>query len=249
MQEKRSNPVISILLIVILIVIVVVFGGRKHDAVPATPTPVATAPQNLCYYSTMDAPHGFKDIYWIRMTLPDGIKIGEKVSGEFRSLPAESDSKVGPFTGTISTTPSVTSEGKIDAWWTASAEGMTNTEQLTLKFTDQKILAGFAEMVDRGDGTYVYKDPNNIPYWKEIPAVDCADLNETLAVEKYIRDNIATLSPIKATLGGTWYVIRVDTDTTKNTGTVKYEDGHMQESKTFTYSVDTTGVVSVVIAK
>lgn len=251
---KKSNPLMSIVLITVLIVIAAIFGAQKRAPAPAeNPSPiepVAATPQDLCYYSSTDAPHGLKDIYWIRMTLTDGATKNGNVSGEFRSLPAEKDSKVGPFTGTISALPATAADGTIDAWWSASAEGMTTTEQLALKYDDKKISAGFGEMIDRGDGTYVYKNPSAITYGKEIPAVDCGNLNEMLTVEKYIRDNIATLSPIKATAGGTWYVIRVDTDTTKKTGTVKYEDGHLQESKSFTYTMNAAGAVqSVTIAK
>ena len=67
-------------------------------------------------------------------------------------------------------------------------------------------------------------------------------------VENYLRENISKLSPIKAVLGGTWYVVSITTDLEKNSGTVTYEDGHIQETKTFSYTTNDKGeVVSLVI--
>lgn len=67
-------------------------------------------------------------------------------------------------------------------------------------------------------------------------------------VENYLRENISKLSPIKAILGGTWYVVFVTTDLEKNSGTVTYEDGHIQEIKNFLYTANDKGeIVSLTI--
>jgi len=62
-------------------------------------------------------------------------------------------------------------------------------------------------------------------------------------VENYLRENISTLSPVKAVLGGTWYVVSVTTDLNKNSGTVVYEDGHIQETKNFSYTINDQGEI------
>ena len=66
-------------------------------------------------------------------------------------------------------------------------------------------------------------------------------------VENYLRENISKLSPVKAVLGGTWYVVSVTTDLEKNSGTVTYEDGHIQEVKNFSYTANDKGEVVTLI--
>ncbi len=64
------------------------------------------------------------------------------------------------------------------------------------------------------------------------------------AIESYIRTNLATLSPVPPTLGGTFYVTRIKL--LNGTGTVNYEDGHQAYVANFSYSVsDDNKVVSV----
>ena len=83
----------------------------------------------------------------------------------------------------------------------------------------------------------------------EIPKVEeKVILTERENVENYLSDNISTLSPVKAVLGGTWYVLASTIDLEKKSGTVTYEDGHIQEKKNFTYTVNEKGeVVSLII--
>jgi len=50
-------------------------------------------------------------------------------------------------------------------------------------------------------------------------------------------------------LGGTWYVVSDTVDLAKNSGTVIYEDGHIQEQRNFSYTLNGKGeVVSLTIA-
>ena len=74
----------------------------------------------------------------------------------------------------------------------------------------------------------------------EVPDVVNIDFNliERENVENYLKDNISTLSPVEAILGGTWYVLTSTIDLEKKSGTVIYEDGHIQEKKNFTYTVN-----------
>lgn len=74
------------------------------------------------------------------------------------------------------------------------------------------------------------------------------DLSEVENVEDYLRKNIETLSPVKAVLGGTWYIISMRVDPEKNSGTIVYEDGHIQEKRNFLYTVnDKREVLSLTI--
>lgn len=58
-------------------------------------------------------------------------------------------------------------------------------------------------------------------------------------IETYVKQNIRTLSPLKETVGGTFYVTEIESD--GGTGTVEYEDGHNAYTADFTYIVDANG--------
>ena len=63
-----------------------------------------------------------------------------------------------------------------------------------------------------------------------------------MSVESYVRQNISALSPIRETMGGTFYVTEIEVKPAERTGHVKYEDGHMAYEADFTYtSNDRTG--------
>lgn len=65
------------------------------------------------------------------------------------------------------------------------------------------------------------------------PVVTASD---TSLVEAYVRAHIKTLATEKPVLGGTWYVVSVTVDESKKTGSVVYEDGHIQAESTFVYT-------------
>lgn len=65
---------------------------------------------------------------------------------------------------------------------------------------------------------------------------ETAILDDQVLVEKYLRENIKTLAPEEPVLGGSWYVLSVEIDTSKKTGVVVYEDGHIQGKASFFYS-------------
>lgn len=80
------------------------------------------------------------------------------------------------------------------------------------------------------------------------PVVTDTNLAEKVNVENYLRANISKLSPVKAVLGGTWYVVSNTVDLVTNSGTVVYEDGHIQEVKNFSYTTNEKGeIVSLTI--
>ncbi|MCE9585016.1 hypothetical protein K8Q94_00075 [Candidatus Nomurabacteria bacterium] len=59
--------------------------------------------------------------------------------------------------------------------------------------------------------------------------------DEKILVAKYIRDNIKIIVPEKPVLGGAWYVVELSLDSTSKTGSMTYEDGHIQNKATFSY--------------
>lgn len=63
------------------------------------------------------------------------------------------------------------------------------------------------------------------------------------AVEAYVRQNIATLSPTPAVLGGTFYVTKVEVQ--NGSGVVWYEDGHIALVADFTYSNAVSGTPQI----
>lgn len=199
----------------------------------------------LCFakFSIPDK-NGFSDKYTLRLILN-----GEKVTGELNLLPAEKDSKTGEIEGVVSAVDKIMMARIVDLWWFASAEGTNVKEQLKIIFGEGVASIGFGEMVDRGDGVYIYKDPKNIAYNLNLTDVSCMDLVERANVENYLRENISKLSPVKAVLGGAWYVVSDTINLEKNSGTVVYEDGHIQETKSFSYTLNEKGEVLSLILK
>lgn len=207
-----------------------------------TETPVATPETsfvNLCFYKEVPTESGFSDRAWLWMNLD-----GERVIGEYQNIPAEKDSKVGIFQGTVGAVDPTSMARTADLWWEAKAEGTTVLEQLRVVFGEGTASVGFAEMVDRGDGVYVYKDENNITYWQELSDVSCDDLSEQLLVEEYVRANIGTLVKEEAVLGGSWYVVSLVVNPSTDTVDVVYEDGHIQGETTLSYMVE-NGIVLI----
>jgi hypothetical protein len=98
------------------------------------------------------------------------------VTGEYKNLPAEKDSKVGTFAGTVGPMDPKISARTADVWWNSMAEGMTVTEQLKIVFGEGNAAAQFGEMVDRGGGVYVYKNTKQLNSGFQMSQVDCTTL-------------------------------------------------------------------------
>ncbi|MCE9549234.1 peptidylprolyl isomerase [Candidatus Nomurabacteria bacterium] len=77
-------------------------------------------------------------------------------------------------------------------WWEAHAEGTIVTEELIIDFGDGSAKAYFAEMTDRGDGVYVYKDKGKLLYGPQMSQVDCEAL-EVILKDKEDAQNIISL--------------------------------------------------------
>ncbi len=134
-------------------------------------------PIQLCFLQKTKTTSGLYDIAWLKMNL-----MNEKVDGEFNYIPAEKDKKVGAFEGIVGPVNKITMSRTADVWWNSMAEGMQNKEQLRINFGEGNAYAGFGEMVDHGDGTYVYKDISKIVYGPLMTDVDCSNLSELVKV-------------------------------------------------------------------
>ena len=225
----RKNIIIGIILLIIL---GIVYFTNKKEVVAPVITDIK--PIELCF-AQISQPNerGFHDEYTLRLLLN-----GEKVTGELNFLPGEKDSKVGKLEGTIGPVDRIMMARTANLWWDTFGEGISAKEELLIIFGEGTASLGAGELVDRGDGVYIYKDSANLQYSFSLTDVSCLDLTERENVKNYLKSNITTLSPVKAVLGGTWYVLTVNLDLEKNSGTVTYEDGHIQEKKNFSYTTN-----------
>jgi hypothetical protein len=67
-----------------------------------------------------------------------------------------------------------------------------------------------------------------------IEVVNGPTSGRVMSVEEYFRQNISALSPVKETVGGTFYVTSIEAKDGK--GVVAYEDGHNAYVADFSYS-------------
>ncbi len=100
---------------------------------------------------------------------------GENVIGEFNWLPAEKDKKTGIFTGTVTPLDQKTMSRTANVFWDTNGEGMKVTEELKIIFGEGMANVGFGEMKDRGDGVYVYANPDKLSYEPSLSQTDCGD--------------------------------------------------------------------------
>jgi hypothetical protein len=227
----KKNLTIVTILLVIVVVGVVYFVSKKEVITPAV---TDTKLIELCF-AKIGTPNerGFHDEFTLRMLLE-----GENVTGELKFLPGEKDKKVGKFEGTVGAVDKTAMTRTADVWWDTFGEGMNVMEEQRIIFGEGVANIGFGGTADRGDGVYAYTDSPQIYYTLSLNDVACPDLTERENVESYLKTNIAVLSPVKAVLGGTWYVVSMTLDFEKNSGTVTYEDGHIQEKKNFIYTTN-----------
>ncbi len=164
-------------LIVIAAIIAAILLSNKKEPVAVTPEPQPAQAIEMCYQYVKKQPSGFSDKALLKMTLTGTG--GTQVTGEYKNLPAEKDSKVGTFTGTVGPMDPAISARTADVWRNSMAEGMTVTEQLKIVFGEGSAVAQFGEMVDRGDGTYVYKDATKLTGGFQMSQTDCASFTMT----------------------------------------------------------------------
>ncbi len=230
-----------VLVVVVLIGTIIYFVNTKNENVVIVPTP--KEPIAMCYQYQKETSRGFVDRVWLKMNIT-GDK-GDKVTGEYQTLLAEKDSKVGTFIGTIGPMDPKISGRIADVWWNSLGEGMRVTEQLRIEFGEGSAFALGGEMVDRGDGTYVYKDAIKLTPGLQMSQIDCERLQDQNLVEKYVRENINTIVKEKPVLGGSWYatVVNINPSTKSGTMLLTYEDGHIQGKSEFNYTINGTQII------
>ena len=158
---------ISLAVVVILILAFFLFF-KKENKVAVISEPTTKEPISICYANIKATDRNFYDQFLLRLDLA-----GDKVTGNFVSSPAEKDLKIGTFAGTVGALDQKAMARTADVIWDASAEGTQNKEELIISFGDgsASILGG--EMVDQGDGVYVYKDKTKLtPSYPELSQTD-----------------------------------------------------------------------------
>ena len=177
MEENKTKTWQVILGILILIAAIIWF--IKMPATDTAPTPASETPgeENVYEDPTIDA----TQLCFIWNTeagdkaqLSMDIR-GENVIGEFLWLPAEKDSKTGIFKGTVGPVDPIEMARTVNGWWEASAEGMTNTEEIIIKFGEGNAAVGFGEMKEDASGRWVYADPTKLSFEPNMSDTDCGD--------------------------------------------------------------------------
>ncbi|MEI8223750.1 MAG: hypothetical protein WCG20_01360 [bacterium] len=128
-------------------------------------------PIAMCYSYEKKTPAGFFDRAILNMTI-----LGNTISGEYKNLPAEKDSKTGTFEGVVGPMNPKISSRTADVWWNVMAEGMQATEQLKIQFGEGSAVAFFGEMKDSEDGSYVYAHPEKLTPGFQMNQKDCAEI-------------------------------------------------------------------------
>ncbi len=250
MKYTNKNIVIAILIIIIAGAVIWSTISKKTEVkekatVVTVSEKVKIEPIDMCYERFEKTARGFYDKALIKMQIT-----GDKVIGEFRDIPAEKDSKVGKFEGTVGPLDQKTMSRRASLWWDSEAEGMSVKEELIIDFGDGSAVAGYGEMIEKETNVYVYKDNTKLTFSKSMSQIDCGTLDEKINVEKYIRDNIATIVKEKAVLGGSWYVVSVFINPSGKKVDVTYEDGHIQNKAQFTYTyIKGTGTIDISVKK
>ena len=172
---KKILILIAGVIVVAGIVLIIVFSLKK-DSVSTHPQPPliegAATPQpvKLCFYGATKTASGLSDVSLAVLNLS-----GTQVTGMFKYLPAEKDSKAGSFSGTVGAVDKTAMARTADVIWNVSAEGMTNQEQLRIVFGEGTAQAGFGEMVQGSNNIWDYKDVSKLTYGQIMTDVDCND--------------------------------------------------------------------------
>ncbi len=159
-----KKPYPFLIISVLLVLVILVWSENKNDQIGK----IVSNPdeeQTLCYQyeqSLSYAPELFdRSILQLQITADD-------VRGHFSYLPAEKDSKVGAFEGTID-------DGAASVLWSAVGEGVQVQEELLLEVSATSAVAMFGEMIERTDGVYAYRDRDNLYPGFIMEKVACAE--------------------------------------------------------------------------
>jgi hypothetical protein len=170
---------IAVLVVTTVLVVVIVLAVHKSRinktdsdiATIAKPDIIATQSARLCFYGASKTSSGLSDVSLAVLNIEDN-----KVTGMFKYLPAEKDSKIGSFSGVVGPVDKMAMARTADVTWNVSAEGMEAKEQLRIMFGEGTAQAGFGEMVQGPDDIWNYKDVTKITYGQTMTDVSCDDV-------------------------------------------------------------------------
>lgn len=103
------------------------------------------------------------------------ITEGTNITGFFNWRPFEKDSKTGKIIGLAGPLDQKTMSRTAYLVWSATSEGVTNDEELSIIFGEGIANPGFGEMMQNEKGLYIYADPENISYDITLAQTDCSD--------------------------------------------------------------------------
>ncbi len=171
----KTHKIVSILIIlIILFAVAFLMAQVPHKEVIKNTPPVDDSvfqdpnmnARQLCFIWNTEA----GDKAQLSMDLR-----ADQVIGELNWLPAEKDKKTGIFRGTVSPVDKMSMSRTVHALWDVSAEGVTNKEELIIKFGEGTANIGFGEMKLGPDGVWVYADPEHLSYEPNLSDTDCGD--------------------------------------------------------------------------
>lgn len=232
-MKKNYHIIIGGIILIVAIILIVIFtGGKETGPIQGT---VASFDQQessetaLCYLSKEES-SGVQDIAWMVIDLQPG-----QVRGLFHNYPAMTDSLNVTFQEfkEVALVDNMT-ELLLGAF--VYAEGMSTREDVLVRFNPSRAQFGFGvKNLNEATNRYEFADRSNIT-WKELEAENCSFVYDRIAVQAFLTDMIDEISPVDAVLGGTWYVTSINLDPENNTGQVSFEDGHILEQVSFSYS-------------
>jgi hypothetical protein len=155
------------IILAIAVAIVLVVGVTTTDRTAVVRLPAQEA-KEFCYIYNNEA----GDSVSLKVAIKDD---GVNISGDLSIIPAQKDKKTGTFVGTVTPIDPDSITRTATLMWEASAEGVTNTEELSIIFGQSVASVGFGEMKDRGDGVYVYANREAISYSLNLQQTDCSD--------------------------------------------------------------------------
>lgn len=161
---KNSKYILIIIAVVILILV-----GLTKNKKEVVDNDQQNEGVSICYIWNTEA----GDSASLRMNFSGAG--GSNVSGNFSFSPYEKDSKSGSFEGIALPLDQASMSRTAKVMWQATGEGITNTEELYIRFGEGDATPAFGQMKDRGDGVYVYSDPANLSYPIILQQTDCSD--------------------------------------------------------------------------
>lgn len=135
----------------------------NDDSVPNPFEDPNIVSEQLCYIWNTEAGD--------KATLSMDVR-GDQVVGEFNWVPAEKDKKTGIFIGGVT---GIGADRVANAWWSVNGEGVSNQEQIMIKFGNGIAAVGFGEMKELADGRWAYADQKNLSFAPNLSKTDCGD--------------------------------------------------------------------------